>query len=128
MVLTGQDSSRGAFRMKLEGANPNAKVEALDKLPASPIISSQRSFQVANTHRQLRQDCGARRLSGNRSDRLRQTSVNGVRSLRRAGRRPWPHPRQVRWRGVNAGTIQRRPGNPWRRHRDPAAQAGDLSK
>src|SRR6266404_2323942 len=33
MVLTGQDSSRGALRMKLEGANPNARVEPLDKLP-----------------------------------------------------------------------------------------------
>ncbi len=33
MVLTGQDPSRGAFRMKLEGANPNAKMEPLDKLP-----------------------------------------------------------------------------------------------
>jgi len=33
MVLTGQDPSSGVFRMKLEGANPNARVEALDKLP-----------------------------------------------------------------------------------------------
>jgi Beta-propeller repeat len=33
MVLTGQDPSRGVFRMKLEGASPNAKVEPLDKLP-----------------------------------------------------------------------------------------------
>lgn len=33
MVLTGQDPSRGVFRMKLEGANSNAKVEPLDKLP-----------------------------------------------------------------------------------------------
>ncbi len=33
MVLTGQDPSRGVFHMKLEGANPNATVEPLDKLP-----------------------------------------------------------------------------------------------
>jgi hypothetical protein len=33
LVLTGQDPSRGVFRMKLEGANSNAKVEPLDKLP-----------------------------------------------------------------------------------------------
>ena len=33
MVLTGQDPSRAALRIKLEGANPNAKVEPLDKLP-----------------------------------------------------------------------------------------------
>src|SRR5882724_12668449 len=33
MVVAGQDQSRGVFHMKLEGANPNAKVEPLDKLP-----------------------------------------------------------------------------------------------
>jgi hypothetical protein len=35
IILTGQDPSRGVFRMKLEGANPNAKVEPLDKLPGT---------------------------------------------------------------------------------------------
>jgi hypothetical protein len=33
LVLTGQGSSRGMLRMKLEGANQHAKVEPLDKLP-----------------------------------------------------------------------------------------------
>jgi hypothetical protein len=33
IILTGQDSSRGVLRMKLEGANQHAKIEPLDKLP-----------------------------------------------------------------------------------------------
>ncbi|HEY6391902.1 MAG TPA: SBBP repeat-containing protein [Bryobacteraceae bacterium] len=33
MVLAGPDSSRGTLRMRLEGANPNARLEPLDKLP-----------------------------------------------------------------------------------------------
>jgi hypothetical protein len=33
MVLASQDASRGVLRLKLEGANPHARVEPLDKLP-----------------------------------------------------------------------------------------------